>query len=381
MKKLIITSLSLLPMIASAEVVLYGQIRAGYEVNATKFSKSTDTDKSYHNGVADWNSRIGFKGEEDLNNGLKAIWQYETRTPVTGSGTSPRDSFIGLQSPYGTFKAGYVSNYHLAPMGGKNSPNQFLSSSINSVLSIGRFVRGEARYHSIRYDSPDLSGFSGTLQYSPRDNRDDTLDSRVNNHKGKTSEVLAGGMNYQNSGYFIRYGIDYLKNNSPVDSGADGQIHRAEIGYDANNLLLVGAYQRAKNFDKAFNPASPYARYLFSKAGKGAASGISTQEVAVTAAYRIGNIVPTVTYAHGWDVKTTCSNTADCGGLEKGSAIKNTSYSKVIVGAQYLFSKRTWLYGHVAYLEEGLGLSKGYTGKSLGKARTVGSAVGLRHFF
>ncbi|WP_193378667.1 porin, partial [Snodgrassella communis] len=75
-KNLIALALTTLPVAAMAEVVLYGQMKAGYEVSSTK--TGGDSRGSYQNGIADYGSRIGFKGAEDLGNGLKAIWQVES---------------------------------------------------------------------------------------------------------------------------------------------------------------------------------------------------------------------------------------------------------------------------------------------------------------
>ncbi|KES12200.1 Outer membrane protein (porin), partial [Snodgrassella alvi SCGC AB-598-O02] len=113
-KTLIALALTTLPVAAMAEVVLYGQMKAGYEVNSTKV---TNFDRGpYMNGIADYGSRIGFKGSEDLGNGLKAIWQVESRIHLGnsedhGDSLANRDSFIGLQhDKYGTVRAGRISN-------------------------------------------------------------------------------------------------------------------------------------------------------------------------------------------------------------------------------------------------------------------------------
>ncbi len=67
-------------------------------------------------------SYIGFKGSEDLGNGLKAIWQMELQlslTDVNGTSndgdpgtTAMRNSFIGLSSPWGTLMAGRHDTPH-----------------------------------------------------------------------------------------------------------------------------------------------------------------------------------------------------------------------------------------------------------------------------
>ena len=78
-KSLIALSLAALPVAAMADVTLYGQIKAGVEVGQTKVkvngveAKSATTTK-----IADFGSRIGFKGHEHVGSDLNAIWQVES---------------------------------------------------------------------------------------------------------------------------------------------------------------------------------------------------------------------------------------------------------------------------------------------------------------
>ena len=50
-------------------------------------------------------SKIGFKGSEDLGNGMKAVWQMEMGYELTGGGQgmgAARNSFVGLAGDFGT---------------------------------------------------------------------------------------------------------------------------------------------------------------------------------------------------------------------------------------------------------------------------------------
>ena len=102
-KTLIALALTALPVAAMADVVLYGQIKGGVGVTGGANVTSTEWDKNTVNGgsttahyksqdksgtitqMEDYGSRIGFKGEEDLGNGLKAIWQVEQRVSLAGA--------------------------------------------------------------------------------------------------------------------------------------------------------------------------------------------------------------------------------------------------------------------------------------------------------
>lgn len=68
MKKLIALAVAALPMAAMADVTLYGTVEAALETG--KGLKHTNNTKSTTR-VDDTGSLIGFKGAEDLGNGLK----------------------------------------------------------------------------------------------------------------------------------------------------------------------------------------------------------------------------------------------------------------------------------------------------------------------
>ena len=99
---------------AQTNVTIYGVADVGYTYSQSdrgnglsgdyKFSGLRDGTDNGQNG-----SRIGFKGEEALGNGLKAIFVTELRisqTEGTQSGVARR-TFVGLSSSkFGTFTAG-----------------------------------------------------------------------------------------------------------------------------------------------------------------------------------------------------------------------------------------------------------------------------------
>src|SRR5215831_13845535 len=119
-------------------------------------------------------SRFGFRGTESLGGGLNAIFQVESSIdPAHSGGTlAGRESFVGLQGGWGTFKIGrFLTPYDdIHPIFG-NVPT--LTTSILSTASLwangfqqtnlGGFDDRVAQ--SIRYDSPNISGFTFEVQY------------------------------------------------------------------------------------------------------------------------------------------------------------------------------------------------------------------------
>ena len=78
MKKVLAVCVAMMSLPAVADVTLYGQIKGG--INVMKGEDSGTITQ-----MEDYKSRIGFRGNEDLGNGLQAIWQVEQFTPMTGA--------------------------------------------------------------------------------------------------------------------------------------------------------------------------------------------------------------------------------------------------------------------------------------------------------
>ena len=380
-KTLIALTLAALPVAASADVILYGQIKAGVEIAQTKTKvKGVGSKSSTETNIADFGSRIGFKGHEHLGNNLNAIWQVENNVNVAGGGDwAGRESFIGLEGNFGKIRAGKLET-QLKSM---DSLDPWEYS--NNALGLGMFQRTGERIVSVKYDSPVWAGFSGNVQFTPRDNgtevrgvttglNDDGTTTGRTNNASDTSRYYAG-LNYENAGFFARYGFGYKKSAYVTTGGESksGQAHKVEGGYDANNLFVGLGYQYTNGWDSydSYRGALGYAldttdnaAYTDGYAAEADSSvGVKAHEVATTVAYRFGNVVPRFSYAHGFKAKGA--------GLDDAQR-KRTKYDQVVLGADYDFSKRTTALVSAGWLRAGGGDNK---------AETTAGMVGLRHKF
>ncbi|HEZ1708458.1 TPA: porin [Neisseria meningitidis] len=386
-KKLTALVLSALPLAAVADVSLYGEIKAGvegrnYQLQLTEKLSSTNAKTGnkvevtkaksrIRTRISDFGSFIGFKGSEDLGDGLKAVWQLEQDVSVAGGGATRwgnRESFVGLAGEFGTLRAGRVANQF-------DDASQAIDpwDSNNDVASqLGIFKRHDDMPVSVRYDSPDFSGFSGSVQFVPAQNSKSAykpayVDEKKMVHAavvGKPgSDVYYAGLNYKNGGFAGSYAFKYarhanvgrdafelflLGSTSDEAKGTDPlknhQVHRLTGGYEEGglNLALAAQLDLSENGDKAKTKNS-------------------TTEIAATASYRFGNAVPRISYAHGFDL------------IERGKKGENTSYDQIIAGVDYDFSKRTSAIVSGAWLKRNTGIGN-YT-------QINAASVGLRHKF
>ena len=373
-KSLIALTLAALPVAAMADVTLYGQIKAGVEISKVKLGEQTAAKLGHEKSsktateIADFGSRIGFKGHEHLGNNLNAIWQVEQSTSIAGGDKewASRESFIGLEGGFGKVRAGKLDS---TVKNTSDNVDQWESS--NGALNMSVFTRVDKRAVSVRYDTPVFSGFSASVQYTPRDNANP---SDKYTHNDATRDTYYAGLNYENSGFFGQYAGGFRKNSVDVK---DGHVQRLVAGYDANNLFVSVAGQYAKNWETLGDYAQAQSNGVVTDdmrtAGTNASNvvfgtaagldgkGVETVEVAATAAYRAGNVTPRVSYAHGFKAKVD------------GQKLKGTQYDQVIVGADYDFSKRTTALVSAGWLR---GAESGPH-----KVETISGLVGLRHKF
>jgi predicted porin len=340
MKKLIALAVAALPMAAMADVTLYGNIEASIE-NGKSLAYSGGAKKSTTR-IDDTGSLIGFKGSENLGNGLKAIWQVEQAlsidgTNVNGNNTwATRDSFVGLTGNFGTVRLGKLSTYLNSDM--EKFDAWIYGAGVNGATWTTANTLDGRLDNAIRYDSPNLNGFKFTAAYGFDEAR-----TTINNGNRSNKAVWNLGAGYENAGYFVDAG--YVAYQDTDASGSkDGNYWRLEGGYNANNLLVALAYGQSKLY-------------------AGAADATKAKEAALTVGYTMGALTPKFTYAHVWDTKTN--------GVKADDGI-----NQYVIGVDYALSKRTTAYTSFGYVKHDNIIVAGTDER---KERTL--AVGVQHKF
>jgi predicted porin len=113
-------------------------------------------------------SRFGFRGTEDLGNGLKAIFNLEAGTAIdTGAGDSAlfgRRAVVGLEGGFGTLTLGREYSPIAAIAGATDAFGQGFYGSNLSAFTTNRLTRRLA--NSVNYKSPSWNGLKLLAAYS-----------------------------------------------------------------------------------------------------------------------------------------------------------------------------------------------------------------------
>lgn len=329
------TLLSLLPAMAMAETTLYGSLRVGIDS-----MQSVDTGFKRTTGIDDFSSRIGFKGSEQLNGQLQAIWQVETGlamdgmpTGGTGSGTlANRMSFVGVQDSWGKLRVGYLDDVLTSTQATDifASPRREANSGIAYPLYEARDIFGSNNYgdsrakNSLRYDSPRWHGMEASLQYGAGENQ------RASRKAGETWGLRLG---YTDAGYFINYAWMTRLNTVGTNNSA---IHRVELGYRGEALQLAATLQRIRLYGNAHQNKDGSNDFEIpgilqqSNIAQTGNNKLSSQVVALSAGYQLGAFKPMLQYSHR-------------GRVYMDGQHLNWSANQWAAGVEYTLSKRSLL--------------------------------------
>lgn len=169
MKKTLIATavVSLMPMVATAEVGIYG--KANVSLQHSDEAPLSNANGHHADGkqmeLVSNASRIGLKGSEALQSGVKIIYQFEYQTEVddgtNSSGTfSQRNIFVGVQGSAGTLMAGHF-----------DTPTKLVQEKVDLFNDlegdISAIFKGEIRASNIvQYTTPQWGGgFVGAIAY------------------------------------------------------------------------------------------------------------------------------------------------------------------------------------------------------------------------
>ncbi len=305
-------------------------------------------------------SLIGFKGTEDLGNGLKGLFQMETNVNVNGGGdapnttsgnlfTSARDSYVGLGSKYGTVLGGYLStpfrsaltSFDVMPgatgsgrienLMGKMQLNNQNTGAEGTVGTGGLLANASVRSTAIAYAMPSLYGMNGSIAYTGNNNGS-TVSGR---NEGALTPTPTGAVTAVAPQQALSMNLGW----DGYGVGIKGAYQQAKVNYNNSNMQGFTSYLVGVQYTgvPGLKVAAVYNRNTLgvnADAESGAAKG-SNNSYWMGASYRFGNNEPRLSWA------TTSNVNGDTNVSQSGGR-------QITANWGYYLSKRTQVYGIVS---------------------------------
>ena len=368
----------------SSNVTVYGRMNLSFDrYSASDATAGAAADIQSRNRLVDNSSRLGFKGTEDLGNGLQAIFQIESG--VTGDASAgavalstgalgTRTTFVGLQGKtWGQVLLGrqdvYYGNGKLdEPNRLGMLPNAFENAAAgrNAISAAGATGNGvmtpslNRADNVVSYISPSFNNFTLKVQYAIPAGEATAAGSGVKN------TATAFNLTYDNGPWYAQ--ADWMKN-SDLALAWDGSAAATAAGNEVTAWKLGGAY--------AF-PSNTHVGLLYERLknetgnGAGLAANVTNpnrerNSWAFNVVQAMGNTKLYAKYGKLDDVSGAAAGGSQTGAKHWG------------LGASYSFSKRTNVNVFYAKVDNDANANYqfiSYNGPGAGTNATPVSAVG-----
>lgn len=240
------------PAFAQSNVQIYGVMDLGFRHLSGDESNGAHPGLKSRSGVDSSGlstSRLGFRGTEDLGNGLKAFFTIESQlNPDTSSQTtSSRQAFVGLEGGFGRVWLGRDFNPSRSLVSGLDP---FGATGIGSGQAL--FAQQTRYDNGVYYRTPNFSGLTVTLAYT-----NNVAGDEVNEIKGAGNGRNSKGYSitpmYKNGPMTVGFGYEKYSGGTNA-TGADIDVKRWNLGgsYDFGIVDLRLAYGQTKD-DNAAN--------------------------------------------------------------------------------------------------------------------------------
>ncbi|MBK8319882.1 MAG: porin [Betaproteobacteria bacterium] len=231
---------------AQSNVTLYGRADYGYMVRGDDdgaVSRDLKNKSEFASGIGA-GSRIGFKGSEDLGNGLKAIFEIEygismdasATTGTTGAASTTwwnRHSYVGLSSAtLGTLVGGRLDGVRYGIF---NKYDAFGGGNIGNFTQMTAQV--DRANNALAYISPSFAGFNAVLAYSSNIGNSNPLGLAAQ-EGGNSSNAAVNG----NDGDAVLMTANLNYNNGPLSLAADYEIVNFNGGLNTVSNATVRAH-------------------------------------------------------------------------------------------------------------------------------------------
>ena len=369
-------------VMADNSVTIYGVADVGLEqVEAKGATAGAASDVAGKSRVTSNSSYIGFKGQEELGGGLKAIWQIEQAIDIDDGGGSTktngfatRDSFVGLSSAAAgkvimgritTPTRAVASKLDVFPGQAGIGADTAILGNTGQANKQGDLAFDTRKQNSVGFESAKIAVMTLSAVYIANENR-----TNSNNPWGWDAGLTGGwGPVTAMFAYEEHRGADGMNGNNMTAASAHGSLdtnYRIGLGFSQSGLTLNAIYEMMEL-----------------RGGNATAMGAGVTELSrdafwIGGKYAMGKHEFRLAYA----MALAADQTKDFETTE----VKDSEAQQISVGYGYNFTKRTQVYGVYSTVENDAGAafdfgpSKSKTNAAAG-ADPEGFSIGVRHLF
>lgn len=345
-------------MADTGNVTVYGVVHAS--VDRTDNGDVGGTDGISTTKVSSNQSRIGFKGNEDLGNGLSAVWQIEQGVNIDGHATSAttgdtmvsRNTFVGLSG----------KSWGTALLGRHDTPYKIATRNLDifadtiadnrNIMGTGHDIRAN---NVIAYVAPNFSGFSGAAAYVAGAEGATTSGQK----KGDAWSLMG---NYDNGPVYAALAWQRFKYGTPGVTSLGAGV-AADADKTAKAWKIGGGYNAG-----AFKVGAVYEKF-----SDDLTTRIDRKAWTVNGAYMFGSNAVKLAYTKADDT----------------GSVSNTGAKQWTLGFDHNFSKRTAVYALYSKLDNdtagtygvGTGVGGGAVAPVAAGADPSAWSFGVKHSF
>ena len=351
---------------AQTNVTIYGNVDMGVMFRQGNNGAVANDHSQYDLQSAASQSHIGFKGVEDLGNGLKALFDLQYRiSPDTSTGLATAGhQYVGLTGGFGTVVAGYLDGIRFG-IYGKYSP--FGNYSVASLTSMT--TQYDRAANALAYISPSFSGFTVILATATN-----TQGAEGSLNSVHSPAKTSGG----NTGDDRLLSANLIYANGPLSIDLDYETTRA-VGYN-NDRLYVATAGASYNF----GVVKVSGLYDVIKGDVNSFIGGNTTFASAAFGLAANQRYDRRNWFIGASVPLGKFSVMGMFGQVKDKTLSDADAWKLGVGARYALSKRTELYADFAHIKND---NNGkYTINPMGNGAGTsvginGLAMGIKHSF
>jgi predicted porin len=366
---------------AGSSATIYGNVDTGVVYSNKAYNMLDDEDVANYGIIPSvtQGSYLGFKGTEDLGDGLEASFELEAGLS-SSSNLFRQKSVVGLHNKsFGSIllgvQPGVIDDYQPFPTGTARPVDHSLDYS-----------KGTQSKNSIRYNTPNISGFTASL----------TGSSSENTGPNATGSSFGVGGKYTNGAqdwYTAYYHAQRAKVSDPLKD-AEGEIRMPAsaaagdtglyvfsvgTGYHSGPAYLYGNWSFLRQpFALGFSTVEPENMFnLQTGTFKAFMTGMDNNSKACT--YNLG-----VNYSATENLHLLADASYERGEyLSDGSGDIETPahLTKVTLGANYSLSKFTNLYALASHMRAHEQINPGVVGNSVLHSSQTSVSIGIRQKF